>query len=143
MVWKVFLSFEEEDRGAVEVFLQHMQDAYPELEFHGFAAREPFDGPKAADMQVAMKGLLEEVTMVLVMIGRTTYADKWVDWEVRTSADMGKSLLGVLLHSELDHIIPRALKDYRVEICDLNVKHIAETIESEAIKHDHFSGDTG
>lgn len=143
MPWKIFLSYEEEDRGTVDVFLQHIKDSYPDLEFVNYKIKEPFESPQALDTQADIRELLETVSTTLVLIGRTTYADKWVDWEVRTSSDMGKNLLGVRLHGELDHIIPRALKDLSVEVCDLNVKHIAETIEGEARRRDMYLSDTG
>ena len=95
------------------------------------------------DMQLSDYEILEKVAITMVLIGRTTYADKWVDWEVRKSADLGKDLLGVLLHSDLDHIIPRALKDYKVEILDPIAKNIAEAIERIAREKDHYGFETG
>lgn len=133
MPWKVFLSFEEEDRGTVAVFREHVMNEDFDLELSYYGVKEPFDGVNAPEIQSDIIELLEEVSILLVLIGRTTYADKWVDWEIRTAAGMGKGILGMRLHSELEHIIPRALKDYGAEIHDPHTREVLEAIEREAL----------
>ena len=132
MAWHIFLSFEDEDIGTVEVFREHMAQEEVELVFHDYPVKEPFESVEAKDTKSHLLELLEETAITMVLIGRTTYADKWVDWEVRTSAGMGKILLGVRLHSDLDHIIPRALRDYNAEILDPNPREVAEAVERKA-----------
>lgn len=139
----VFLSFEREDIGTVQLFREHVDQEDAGVVFYDYAIKVPFDNPTAEEVKSKIEILLDGVETTLVMIGRTTYADKWVDWEVRKSAVTGKSLLGVRLHSELDHIVPRALKDYRVEVLDLDVKRVLEAIEQHPRQEDYFHYETG
>lgn len=134
MAWKVFLSFEQEDIGTVQVFREHMDNEEVDFEFYDYTVKAPFDSDAALDIQSDIEEILEKVAVTLVLIGRTTYADKWVDWEVRTSAAKGKGLLGVLLHADLDHIVPRALKDFKAEVLVPDIKHVVEAIVREAAK---------
>jgi hypothetical protein len=143
MPWDIFLSYEDEDIGTVEVFREHLLEEDIDLVFHEYPIKEPFESMVAKNEKSHITEILEKVSITLVLIGRTTYADKWVDWEVRKSANLGKGLLGVRLHSDLDHIIPRALKDYKVEVLDPNAKSVAEAIERIAREEDHYGFETG
>lgn len=141
MPCNVFLSFEQEDIGTVRVFREHMDNEEADCIFYDYTVKAPFDSDGALDVQSDIEEILEKVAVTVVLIGRTTYADKWVDWEVRTSATKGKGLLGVMLHPELDHIVPRALKDLRAEVIDLDVKDVTEAIERLASKAGGSKGD--
>jgi len=134
MAWNVFLSFVGEDLHMVEKWREQEQHEDINLEFYDYAVKAPFDGPEVEDTKKNVRELLEKVSVTVVLIGRTTYASKWVDWEIRTSAEVGKGLLGVDLHAESGHIIPRALKDFRVEILGWDIKETAIAIEREARK---------
>lgn len=143
MAWHIFLSFEDEDIGTVEVFREHIVQEDVELAFHDYPVKEPFESVEAKGVKSRITEILEGVSITLVLIGRTTYADKWVDWEIKTSADMGKGLMGVRLHSELEHIVPRALRDYNVEVLDPDTKPVVEAIEKMAREEGHFHYETG
>ncbi len=143
MPWDIFLSYEDEDIGTVEVFREHLFQEDVDLVLHEYPIKEPFDSMVAKDEKSQITEILEKVSVTVVLIGRTTYADKWVDWEVRKSANLGKGLLGVRLHSDLDHIVPRALKDYKVEVIDPNARSVAEAIEKIAREEGHYGFETG
>ena len=143
MPWDIFLSYEDEDIGTVEVFREHLMQEDIDLVFHEYPIKEPFESLVAKDEKSRITEMLEKASITVVLIGRTTYADKWVDWEVRKSAELGKGLLGVRLHSDLDHIIPRALKDFRVEVSGPDPRSVAEAVERIARETGHFGFETG
>jgi hypothetical protein len=143
MPWDIFLSYEDEDIGTVEVFREHLLQEDIDLVLHEYPIKEPFESMVAKNEKSHITEMLEKTSITVVLIGRTTYADKWVDWEVRKSANLGKGLLGVRLHSDLDHIVPRALKDYKVEVIDPNARSVAEAIEKIAREEGHYGFETG
>jgi hypothetical protein len=132
MPWNVFLSFVEEDLHMAEKWREQEQHEDINLAFADYPVKKPFDGPDAEDIKNNIRELLQTVSVTVVLIGRTTYASKWVDWEIRASAEMGKGLLAVDLHAESEHIVPRALKDFRVETFGWDIKETAIAIEREA-----------
>jgi hypothetical protein len=132
MPWNVFLSFVEEDLHMVEMWREQEQHEDINLEFYDYPAKKPFDGPDAENIKSDIKEQLQKSSVTVVLIGRTTYASKWVDWEIRASVEMGKGLLAVDLHADSEHIVPRALKDFRVEIFGWDIKETAIAIEREA-----------
>jgi len=132
MPWNVFLSFVEEDLHMAEKWWEQEQHEDINLAFADYPVKKPFDGPDAEDTKNNIRELLQTVSVTVVLIGRTTYASKWVDWEIRASAEMGKGLLAVDLHPESEHIVPRALKDFRVEVFGWDIKETAIAIEREA-----------
>jgi len=132
MPWNVFLSFVEEDLHMVEKWREQEQHEDINLEFYDYPAKKPFDSEDAEYIKSNITALLDQVSVTVILIGRTTYTSKWVDWEVRASAEMGKGLLAVDLHPESEHIVPRALKDFRVEVFGWDIKETAIAIEREA-----------
>ena len=132
MSWNVFLSYVEEDLHMAEMWREQEREEDINLEFYEYPAKKPFDGPDAENIKENIRELLQKVSVTVVLIGRTTYASKWVDWEIRASAEMGKGLLAVDLHPESEHIVPRALKDFRVEILGWEIEEAAIAIEREA-----------
>ena len=132
MPWNVFLSFVEEDLHMMEMWREQESEEDVNLEFYEYPAKKPYDSPDAENIKDKIRELLQGVSVTVVLIGRTTYASKWVDWEIRASAEMGKGLLAVDLHPESDHIVPRALKDFKVEILGWDIKETAIAIEREA-----------
>ena len=132
MSWNVFLSFVEEDLHMMEMWREQEREEDVNLEFYEYPVKKPYDSPEAENIKDDIRELLQQVSVTVVLIGRTTYTSKWVDWEVRVSAEMGKGLLAVDLHPESEHIVPRALKDFKVEILGWDIKETAIAIEREA-----------
>jgi hypothetical protein len=132
MTWNVFLSFVEEDLHMAEMWREQEREEDINLEFYEYPVKKPFDGPDAEYIKDNIRDLLKKVSVTVVLIGRTTYASKWVDWEIRASAEMDKGLLAVDLHPESEHIVPRALKDLGVEILGWEIEEAAIAIEREA-----------
>jgi DNA-directed RNA polymerase subunit L len=134
MARNVFLSFVEEDLNLVNLFRGQAKNENNDLEFYDYSVKEPFDSENADYIKQKIRNLIEKVSVTLCLIGETTYKSKWVDWEIRTSAALGKGLVGVRLHSSSKDIVPQSLKDNKAEIVDWNIKEIVQAIERAAKK---------
>ena len=134
MARNVFLSFVEEDLNLVNLFRGQAKNENNDLEFSDYSVKEPFDSEKADYIRQEIRNLIKKVSVTLCLIGETTYKSKWVDWEIRTSAALGKGLVGVRLHSSSKDIVPQSLKDNKAEIVDWNIKEIVQAIERAAKK---------
>ena len=134
MARNVFLSFVEEDLNLVNLFRGQAKNENNDLEFSDYSVKEPFDSENADYIKQKIRNLIEKVSVTLCLIGETTYKSKWVDWEIRTSAALGKGLVGVRLHSSSKDIVPQSLKDNKAEIVDWNIKEIVQAIERAAKK---------
>jgi DNA-directed RNA polymerase subunit L len=134
MARNVFLSFVEEDLNLVNLFRGQAKNENNDLEFSDYSVKEPFDSENADYIRQEIRNLIKKVSVTLCLIGETTYKSKWVDWEIRTSAELGKGLVGVRLHSSSKDIVPQSLKDNKAEIVDWNIKEIVQAIERAAKK---------
>ena len=134
MARNVFLSFVEEDLKLVNLFRGQAKNQNNDLEFSDYSVKEPFDSENADYIRQEIRNLIKKVSVTLCLIGETTYKSKWVDWEIRTSAALGKGLVGVRLHSSSKDIVPQSLKDNKAEIVDWNIKEIVQAIERAAKK---------
>ena len=134
MARNVFLSFVEEDLNLVNLFRGQAKNENNDLEFSDYSVKEPFDSKNADYIRQQIRNLIKKVSVTLCLIGETTYKSRWVDWEIKTSAELGKGLVGVRLHSSPKDIIPQALKDNKAEIVDWDIKKIVQAIERAAKK---------
>jgi hypothetical protein len=134
MARNVFLSFVEEDLKLVNLFRGQAKNENNDLEFYDFSVKDPFDSSNADYIRRQIKDLIKKVSVTLCLIGETTYKSKWVAWEILTSAELGKGLVGVRLHSSIKDTPPQALKDNKAEIVDWDIKEIVRAIERAAKK---------
>jgi DNA-directed RNA polymerase subunit L len=134
MARNVFLSFVEEDLNLVNLFRGQAKNENNDLEFSDYSVKEPFDSENADYIRQEIRNLIKKVSVTLCLIGETTYKSRWVDWEIKTSAELGKGLVGVRLHSSSKDIVPQSLIDNKAEIVDWNIKEIVQAIERAAKK---------
>jgi DNA-directed RNA polymerase subunit L len=134
MARNVFLSFVEEDLNLVNLFRGQAKNENNDLEFSDYSVKEPFDSENADYIRQEIRNLIKKVSVTLCLIGETTYKSRWVDWEIKTSAELGKGLVGVRLYSSSKDIVPQSLIDNKAEIVDWNIKEIVQAIERAAKK---------
>jgi DNA-directed RNA polymerase subunit L len=134
MARNVFLSFVEEDLNLVNLFRGQAKNENNDLEFSDYSVKEPFDSKNTDYIRQQIRNLIKKVSVTLCLIGETTYKSRWVDWEISTSAELGKGLVGVRLHSSPKDIIPRSLENNKAEIVDWDIKKIVQAIERAAKK---------
>ena len=137
MARNVFLSFVEEDLNLVNLFRGQAKNENNDLEFSDYSVKEPFDSENADYIRQQIRNLIKKVSVTLCLIGETTYKSRWVNWEIKTSVELGKGLVGVKLHSSPKDIIPQALKDNGAEIVDWDIKEIVQAIERAAKKAEY------
>ena len=134
MARNVFLSFVEEDIYLVNLFRGQAKNENNDMEFSDYSVKEPFDSENADYIKQQIRNLIKKVSVTLCLVGETTYKSRWVNWEIKTSVELGKGLVGVKLHSSPKDIIPQALKDNGAEIVDWDIKEIVQAIERAAKK---------
>jgi hypothetical protein len=94
--------------------------------------------PNKAENKDYIKGLLRDsirwAGTVIVLIGRDTHENDWIDFEVRTAERFGnKQIIGVYLPSSQEHQIPPALDDYGDALVTWNREKINQALNGEPI----------
>lgn len=137
MARNVFLSFVEEDLELVNLFRGQAKNPANPLEFSDYSVKVPFDSSNAAYIRTEIKDLINRSSVTLCLIGTRTYGSTWVDWEIKTSRELGKGIVGVRLHSSSSDVIPNALSSSSSEIVNWNIQEIVNAIERVARKTGH------
>ena len=68
---------------------------------------------------------------VAVLIGKDTAKSDYVNWEIKTAAEMGKHIVGVFLQGAKDEDVPPALYEYGDNLVGWNGEKIVRAIEGE------------
>lgn len=66
---------------------------------------------------------------VIVLIGQSTHARPWVNWEIRKAQELGKRIIGVYERGGTANDIPPALENYADAIVNWNARSIVSAIE--------------
>jgi len=137
MARNVFLSFVEEDLELVNLFRGQAKNQNSNLEFSDFSVKESYDSTNADYIKQQIRKKLDDVSVLVCLIGKTTHSSKWVNWEISASNVKDKGLVGVRLHSNSLDIIPNSLKSYGGIIVNWNIQDILNAIEKAATTTRH------
>ena len=111
----VFLSFDSDDLEYVNLFRGQAKNKTNDLEFSDHSVKEPFDSKNAEYIRRQIREKMERASVTLCLIGRNTHASRWVDWELRTSSELEKGLVGMYLYDP-NGTVPQALKVAKAEV---------------------------
>ncbi len=109
----VFLSFESGDLDQVNLLRGQAKNESSDLEFNDWSLREPYDSVNAAYIRRGIKERIRQSSVTLVFVGENTHKSQWVDWEIRTSHEMGKRI--VAMHTNPNVRLPAALQELGVK----------------------------
>lgn len=129
MARRVFISFVEEDITLANLFRGQAKNKNNDLEFFYYSVKEPFDSNNAAYIRSKIRERISAPSVTICLIGETTYSSRWVDWEIRTSAEERNRIIGVRLHSNtLKDITPKALTDLAASVVNWDIDSIVRLI---------------
>ena len=128
MARNVFLSFDSDDLTLVNLFRGQAKNKNNDLEFSDYSVKEAFDSDRAEYIRGEITKLIKKVSMTICLIGKNTHKSRWVNWEIRKSAELEKKLLGVRLHSSDDDKVPQALEDEKARVLDWDIDAIVKAI---------------
>ena len=122
---RVFISFHVDDEAQVNL-LRHQAQTSDQLEFTDYSVKEPFD----EKWKTQCTERIRQSSIVVVTIGENTHQREAVDWEIRKAHELGKPVIGMRLHSDKDHKVPKAMTEHGDRVVPWNL----ETVQSELDK---------
>lgn len=130
----VFISFVSEDINDVNLLRGQAKNESSDIEFNDWSLREPFDSKRAEYIKKGIKDRIEQSSVTLVYISEHTAGSKWVDWEIRESARMGKGVIAVHKGESPPQKVPNALKELKIPVIPWTQTGIANAIEKASKK---------
>jgi hypothetical protein len=129
MAKHVFLSFVVEDKDLVILFRGQAKNKNSNLEFDDYSVTVPFNSTNAEYIKSKIAEKIKNASITICLIGTTTYKSSWVKWEIEKSDALGKSLLGVRLHSDATKdITPQALVNAKAKVLNWDIDAIVKFI---------------
>lgn len=137
MTRNVFLSFVEEDLNLVNLFRGQAKNPSNPLEFSDYSVKVAFDSADATYVGKQIKELINKASVTLCLIGYGTSSSRWVNWEIRTSRELKKGVVGVRLHNSSSDRTPEAMVNSGAEIVNWDIQEIVNAIERAAKQTGH------
>lgn len=129
MTKHVFLSFVVEDQDLVTLFRGQAKNKKGDLSFDDYSVKEPINSVNAPYIRQRITEKIRACSVTICLIGHTTATSSWVDWEIRTSKELGKKVFGVRLHSDpMKDKTPKALADIGGKVLNWDIDKIVAEI---------------
>ncbi len=112
---KTFITYHHDDEREVVDFINEFDEYHDVFIRRGIGEGMPGDVVNSNDTTYVMRRIrelyLRDSTVTLVLIGRCTWARRYVDWEIQASLRHGeettpKGLMGIVLPSTVDQPMP-------------------------------------
>jgi hypothetical protein len=124
----VFLSFVEEDLDLARLFRGQAKNKNSDLSFDDYSVKVPYNSSDAAYIRSKIKERIRTCSVLVCLIGKDTHKSPWVDWEIRTAADLDKKIVGVRLRRDHTDTLPTALVELKASICGWDIDSIVKLI---------------
>lgn len=122
----VFVSFDVDvDKPQVRLLASQAKDERFPFRFRDYSVKERIE--TKWKQKVAEK--LEQTSAMIVAIGEHTHKSKSVAWEIEEAHKQGKKVVGVRMHSDVDHKVPAAISKHGDKVIPWNAKQIAKALE--------------
>lgn len=104
-VRNVFISFDVDDEGAVNLLRMQAKNKRFNINFRDYSVKEPFDEAWKSEV----RNLISQTSAMIVMIGENTAYSEAVNWEIREAHYQGKEVIGMRIHRDYDDPLPEEL----------------------------------
>ena len=106
----VFISFDHEDEGEVNLLRGQAKNEDAELDFNDWSVKEPYDSENAEYIRRNIRERIRQSSATLVYLTERTASSRWVDWEIRESLALGKKVICVY-QGQMPSRVPNAVTE--------------------------------
>lgn len=124
-VRNVFISFNIHDEAQVNLLRHQAKDNEFDIEFRDYSVKEPFD----EKWKTNCKERIAQTSALICMIGENTAQREAVTWEIKEAYRQGKKVIGVRIHRDKNHPVPKPLLEHNATIVDWNLAKISKLLE--------------
>lgn len=112
----IFISFQNEDRGEVELLRGQAKNENSALEFNDWSLRKPFNSERAEYIRQGIRQRIQQSSVTVVYVGQSTHKSQWVDWEIRESLKLGKGIVAVHKGESSPRTLPAAISEHNIRV---------------------------
>jgi len=130
---RLFLSFHAEDKPQVQGFRLMAYNENIDLDFYDGSLQEPINSERAPYVKSVLRPMIQRASVVVCLIGDGTAWREWVDWELRTAAEMHKGICGIRLKHSRGRA-PSFLNEVGAPVAQWDMQQIIAAIECAAAR---------
>src|SRR4029453_7883728 len=90
---RVFVSAADEDLPRARLLCGQAKKQNGRIEFSECSTKVEYDSLAAEELRQRIRDQIHDSAVTVCLIGATTHASKWVDWEIRESIRKGNRLI--------------------------------------------------
>ena len=132
MAQKIFLVYSVDDAKKVRDFKKKAKKHSGDLTFSDLPVSRPFAEDSLEDTKSKITGLLKQCSAVICLVGKCTYMNKWVDWEIKQSMELKKKIISVRIHSSIIDRMPDSLDIGKAAVFDWDIEEIVKAVKTAA-----------
>lgn len=107
----VFISFSVKDIDEVNLVRAHAKNENSDIEFNDRSVREPYNSERAEYIRSRLKERINQSSTTVVYVSENTARSHWVQWEVKTSLELGKRVIAMYKGDVAPRNMPSWLQD--------------------------------
>jgi hypothetical protein len=107
----VFISFSVKDIDEVNLVRAHAKNENNDIEFNDRSVREPYNSERAEYIRARLKERINQSSTTVVYVSENTARSSWVEWEVKTSLELGKRVIAMFKGDAPPANAPSWIKD--------------------------------
>lgn len=110
----VFISFSMKDIDEVNLVRAHAKNENSDIEFNDRSVREPYNSERAEYIRARLKERINQSSTTVVYVSENTAKSSWVEWEVKTSIELGKRVIAMYKGDSPPANAPSWIKDSNI-----------------------------
>jgi hypothetical protein len=128
----VFIAFASDDLDEINLLRGQAKNEQTDLEFIDRSLKDPFDSERAEYIKRGIRERIKQASVTIVYLTDNSADSKWVDWEIRESARLGKGVVGMYRGDKPPQRLPNAAKELGIKVVPWNHEHLSDAIETAA-----------
>jgi hypothetical protein len=111
---RVFLSFAHEDQNQVRGLRLLAANPDYDLEFYDESVKVAVNSRDSDYIKRVIRDKIVRSSVTVCLIGPSTYASEWVDWELRESVESGNTILVMALKGVDSAVLPTVVRERKL-----------------------------
>jgi len=130
----IFISFAGEDLDEVNLLRGQAKNENSDLEFIDRSLQKPLDSKDAEYIKRGIRERIRQSSITVCYLSNDSAQSKWVDWEIRESIALGKSVIAMYKGDSPPAKIPSAVKEFKIKLVPWDHKKLSQAIDTAAKK---------
>lgn len=123
LVKNVFISFAIEDVDEVNALRMSARNDKSPIEFKDFSIKERIDSKRADYIKQQIREQIVRCSTTVVYLSEHSAKSPWVEWEIRKSVELGKTVIAVHKGDRPPRFLPPAVKELGIPVVPWKMLH--------------------